>query len=72
MCLCVGGQVHIDVLMFVRRQDVLACEFVVPVWCVQELEDILVHLRLMQISSTFFAQEVEPTGLLTVQQTLDR
>ena len=30
------------------------------------------HVRLLQISSEVFAKEVEPTGLLTMEQTLAR
>jgi hypothetical protein len=36
------------------------------------LKGVLQHVRLMEIGSSVFAQEVEPTGLLTVEETLAR
>ena len=38
----------------------------------QALAEVIEHIRLLQISSEVFAKEVEPTGLLTMEQTLAR
>ena len=36
------------------------------------IQGVLEHVRLMEISSEVFAQEVEPTGLLSMEMTLAR
>lgn len=38
----------------------------------EALSEVIEHVRLLQISSEVFAKEVEPTGLLTMEQTLAR
>lgn len=36
------------------------------------IQGVLEHVRLMEIGSEVFAQEVEPTGLLSMEMTLAR
>ena len=36
------------------------------------MQGVLEHVRLMEIGSEVFAQEVEPTGLLSMEMTLAR
>lgn len=46
--------------------------FIIIFHCLLCLQGVLEHVRLMEIGSEVFAQEVEPTGLLSMEMTLAR